>query len=142
LEPLEKIEYRKISGQIGKLLEPITSDSGSYFHDVPETKDYLDNAFYNIGAAELYCEAGVDYTENALEYVEKATQDALHHIEHMDTTNADGSNYMAWSTPRNLPWILWEDHLMKPQFDIIRDDERFIKCFELLKANSQELKHI
>ena len=140
LGPLEKIDYRKISGQIGKLLEPITSDSISSFHDDPETKDYLDSAFYNIGTAELYCEAGADYTENGLDYVEKATQDALYHIEHMDTTNADGSNYMAYSTPRNLPWILWEDELSKPQFDIIRNEARFIKCFESLKANSRELK--
>jgi len=140
LGPLEKIEYGKISGQIGKLLEPITSDSASSFHDAPETKDYLDSAFGNIGNAELYCEAGADYTENALDCVEKATQDALYHIEHMDTTNADGSNYMAWSTPRNLPWIIWEDYLMKPCFDIVRNDERFIKCLELLKSNSRELK--
>jgi len=46
---------------------------------------------------------------------------------------------MAWPTPRNLPWILWEDYLMKPQFDFIRSDERFIKSFDLLKGNSKTL---
>jgi len=29
---------------------------------------------------------------------------------------------------------------MKSQFDIIRNDERFIKCFSYLDLNSKELK--
>ena len=73
--------------------------------------------------------------------MEKATQDAMYHIDVMDKTNDDdGGNYLAWETPRNLPWILWEDHLMKPKYDSVRGDERFIKCFELLKSNSRKLK--
>ena len=108
------------------------------FDEEDETEDSVGSAFGNIGTAKLYCEAGD--IENALEHLEKATQDSMHHIDVMDKTCEDGSNYYSWSTPRNLPWVLWEDHLTKPQFDIIRNHERFIKCFELLKANSRELK--
>lgn len=131
LETLKKIEYRKAKMQIESLIDTIAYDSNDY------PVIHIELAFQNIAIAELYCEVGDAL--NALEYVEKATQDSLHHIDEMDKTNADGSNYMAWSTPRNLPWILWEDNLMKPQFDIIRNEERFIKCFELLKSNSHEL---
>ena len=138
LKPLEKIDCINIQKQIGSLMAPITSDVGSSFHDDGNAEAYVDSAFGNITVARLYCEA--DELENALDYVEKATEDAMHHINIMDKTNADGSNYYAWSTPRNLPWMLWEDHLMKPQFDMIRNNERFIKCFELLKSKSHELK--
>jgi len=58
----------------------------------------------------------------------------------MNQTYENGNNYFPWPTPRNLCWILWEDHLMKPLFDIVRDDERFIKCFETLKASSREIR--
>jgi transcriptional regulator with XRE-family HTH domain len=99
----------------------------------------IERAFDYIGLAELYVQA--DDAENTLVYVEKATQDAMYHTEQMDKTNDDdGGNYLAWETPRNLPWILLEDHLMKPAFDSVRGSERFIKCFELLKSNSRELK--
>ena len=138
LEPLQKIECIKILRQIGNIMAPITSDVVSSFHDDVEAPDYVDSAFGNISLAGLYCEVGD--IENALDCVEKGTRDSMHHIDVMDKTNADGSNYMAWSTPRNLPWLLWEDHLMKPQFDIIKNHERFIKCFELLKSNSRKLK--
>jgi len=138
LDPLQKIEYEKIGWQTYNLIKPIVSEADSCFHDDPDYESYIDSTFGNIGTAKLYCEAGD--IENALNCVEKATQDSMHHIDRMDKTNADGSNYMAYSTPRNLPWILWEDHLTKPQFDIIRNEDRFIKCFELLKSNSRELK--
>ena len=130
---LQKIKSANAKKQIGNLIDGIIYDE----NERESQKDHLGEAFYNIRIAELYCEAGD--TANALEYVEKATRESVYHIESMDKTNADGSNYFAWETPRNLPWILWEDNLMKPQFDIIRNDERFIKCFELLKANSREL---
>jgi len=126
--PLQKIECQKSVKKICSLIG----------YDDDEAEDSVGSALGNIGTAGLYCEAGD--IENALDYVEKATHDSMYHIDQMDKTGADGSNYYAWSTPRNLPWILWEDHLMKPQFDIIRNDERFIKCFELLKSNSKELK--
>lgn len=129
LDALQKIECLKAIAQIKNLTKPIHGDEGG---------THIENAFQNICIAELYCEAGD--TENALSYVEKATQDSMVHMDMMDKTNEDGSNYFAWSTPRNLCWILWEDHLMKSQFDMIRSDERFIKCFELLKSNSRELK--
>jgi len=138
LEPLQKIECIKIQKQLGEIMAPITSDVASSFHDDVEAADHVGDAFGNISLAGLYCEAGD--IENALDHVEKGTQYSMYHIDVMDKTNSDGSNYMAWSTPRNLPWILWEDELSKPQFDIIRNHERFIKCFELLKANSRELK--
>jgi transcriptional regulator with XRE-family HTH domain len=128
LDTLQKIEYRKAKMQIESLIDEIVGYS----------VNHLELAFTNIGFAQSYCEAGD--IEHALEHLEKGTQDSLHHIEVMDQTNADGSNYMAWSTPRNLPWILWEDELSKAQFDIIRNEEKFIKCVELLKANSRELK--
>jgi len=126
---LQKINFKKAKRQIESLIDTITGQ---------ETV-HLEVAFQTIVIAELYCEAGD--IENALDYIEKATQESLYHIEQMDKTNEDdGGNYMAWQTPRNLPWILWEDHLMKPQFDIVRNEERFVRCFELLKANSRELK--
>ena len=126
--PLQKIECSKSVKKICSLIG----------FDDDESEDSVGRALGNIGTAKVYCDAGD--IENALYHVEKATQDSMHHIDQMDKTREDGSNYFAWSTPHNLPWILWEDHLMKPQFDIIRNEERFIKCFELLKANSKELK--
>jgi hypothetical protein len=138
LKPLEKIECMKAMDNIWKSLAPITAEAEPSFYDGGENPDSIESAFRNIIFAELYSEAGD--SANALDYLEKATQDSLNHIDHMDTTNADGSNYIAWSTPRNLPWLLWEDHLMKPEFDLIRSEERFVKCFETLKANSCELK--
>jgi transcriptional regulator with XRE-family HTH domain len=129
LDILQKLECRKAKMQIERQIDTISG----------EKIEPIGFAFEHIGIAELYCEAGD--IENALNYVEKATQDSLHHIEQMDKTNADdGGNYMAWATPRNLPWILWEDFLAKPQFDAVRGNERFVKCFELLKFNSHELK--
>ena len=128
LDILQKIECRKAIMQIESLTSPMSGNN----------IDSVDSAFSNISIAGLYCEA--NDKENALDYVEKATRDSMNHIEQMDKTNNDGSNYMAWSTPRNLPWILWEDNLIKPWFDFIRTEERFIKCLDLLKANSRELK--
>jgi len=128
LDALKKIEHRKAKLQIESLIDEMVG------HSV----EHIELAFININFAQSYCEAGD--IENALAHLEKGTQDAMHHIDVMDKTNDDdGGNYMAWSTRRNLPWILWQDHLTKPQFDIIRNDERFVKCFEWLKANSKEL---
>ncbi|MDR3313746.1 MAG: hypothetical protein LBS96_04730, partial [Oscillospiraceae bacterium] len=66
--------------------------------------------------------------------------DAMHHLDRMDQTNEQGGNYYPWPTTRNLCWILWEDHLAKPQFDSIRSDEKFLACFALLKANAGALQ--
>jgi len=133
LNAMQKIEYRKAKMQIESLIDTIAYDNAE------DSVNHLELAFENIIIAELYCEIGDN--ANALEYVEKATNNSMFHIEIMDKTNDDdGGNYYAWSTPRNLCWIIWEDFLLKPQFDIIRNDERFIKCFELLKTNSRELK--
>jgi len=132
LDTVQKIEYRKAKLQIESLIDMIAYDH------VEDSINHLELAFENIAIAELCCE--ITDSENALECVEKATQYSLYHVEMMDKTNEDGSNYMAWSTPRNLPWILWEDHLLKSQFDFVRNDERFKSCFEILKANSRELK--
>ena len=129
LDILQKIECRKAVMTVESL--PSTICSSDWIDTIART-------FQNIGIAELYCEAGD--IENALNYAENAAQDSMYHIEQMHKTNDDGSNYLPRTTSRNLPWILWEDNLSKPQFDIIRNEERFIKCFELLKANSRELK--
>jgi len=128
LDILQKIELKKVMEQIENTATQISGDE----------LDTVHSAFHNIGIAGLYCEAGDK--ANALDYIEKGTQYSMNHIDQMYQTNPDGSNYYVYSTPRNLPWILWEDELSKPQFDIVRNEERFIKCFELLKANSKELK--
>ncbi|MDR0861979.1 MAG: helix-turn-helix domain-containing protein [Oscillospiraceae bacterium] len=133
LSPLERINCLKTNAQIESLVGATYGDrSGG------NSTASIDSAFANIRLAELYCEAGDG--ENALQHIEIAARDSLRHVETMDTTNDDGSNYFAWSTPRNLCWILWEDYLIKPQFDTIRTEARFINCFELLKSNSRELK--
>lgn len=129
LDTLKRLEFTKTKLQIEMLIDTITG----------QKIEPIELVFEYIYIAELYCEAGD--TESAMDYVEKAVQDSMHHIEQMDKTNdSDGGNYMAWSTPRNLPWILWEDHLSKALFDIIRNNDRFIKCFELLKSHSRKLK--
>lgn len=132
LSIMQKIEYRKAKIQIESLIDTIACDIEE------DLVNHLELAFEEIIIAELYCEAGD--SANALEYVQKATNNSMYHVEFMDKTSEDGGNYMPWSTPRNLPWILWEEHLTKPQFDFIRNDERFIKCFALLKSHSRELK--
>lgn len=132
LDTIQKIEYRKAKMQIDELISTIAYDN------VNDSVNHLELAFENIILAELYCETGD--TQKALDFIGKASQDSMHHINQMDKTNADGSNYMAWSTQRNLCWILWEDHLAKPLFDTIRSNERFNEYFELLKSNSYELK--
>ena len=129
LDVLKKLECRKAKFQIENLIDEMVGYS----------INHLERAFINIGFAQSYCE--IDDIKNALEHLETGTQNSLHHTDEMDKTNEDdGGNYMAWNTPRNLPWILWEDELTKPAFDIIRNEERFIKCVETLKANSRELK--
>jgi len=127
LDALQKIEYNKAVMQIERLVYPMCN----------EEIDVINQAFQHIGIAELYCEAGD--SENAVKYAELATRDAMQHIEQMYQTTETGNNYYPWPTPRNLCWILWEDHLMKEQFDPVRGDERFIQCFEMLKENSREL---
>jgi transcriptional regulator with XRE-family HTH domain len=129
----QKIEYRKAKMQIENLIDTIGYDNPE------DTINHLELALEYITIAELYCET--NDTPNTLEYVEKATNHSMYHIEIMDKTNEDdGGNYMAWSTPRNLPWIIWEDHLTKLRFDFIRNNERFVNCLEKLKSHSRELK--
>jgi Predicted transcriptional regulators len=128
----QKIKFRKSKLLIESLIDEMGYDNPQ------EAVVHLELVFEYIGIAGLYCEAGDG--ENAVDYIEKATQESLYHTEQMDKPDADGSNYMAWKTPRNLCWILWEDYLMKPKYDIVRNDERFIKCLEILKSNSRELK--
>jgi len=108
------------------------------FLDDDDVGTHLEQAMGHIAIAELYAE--LDDVENTIKHTEAATQNSMHHIDYMDKTNDDdGGNYMPWATPRNLPWLLWEDHLMKPTLDFVRSDERFVKCVEQLKANSKEL---
>ncbi|MCL2299242.1 MAG: helix-turn-helix domain-containing protein [Firmicutes bacterium] len=127
LDAPQKIEYHKTELEIERLAYSVCG----------EEIDLINQVFLHIHIAGLYCEAGD--IENALAYVDAATQGAMQHIDQMYQTTENGSNYYPWPTPRNLPWLLWEDHLMKPEFDFIRGDERFVKCFDLLKENSREL---
>jgi len=127
LDVQQRIKWSKAIMQIEGLTNEISG----------EEENHIVSAFNHVCIAEMYCEAGD--AENAMAYVELATQDSMHHIEQMDKTTESGNNFYPWQTPRNLCWILWEDHLMKAAFDLIRGDERFIKCFEQLKENSREL---
>ena len=127
LDVRQRIEWSKLIMQIESMTNEISG----------EEENHIVSAFNHVCIAEMYCEAGD--SENALAYVELATQDSMHHIYQMDQTTESGNNFYPWPTPRNLPWILWEDHLAKAEFDLIRGDERFVKCFDLLKENSKEL---
>jgi transcriptional regulator with XRE-family HTH domain len=99
---------------------------------------HLEQALSHITIAELYAE--LTDKENTLKHIETATQHSMYHTDHMDKTNEDdGGNYMPWATPRNLPWLLWEDHLMKTVFDFVREDGRFVGCFGQLKVAGKEL---
>jgi len=128
LDVQQKIEWSKAVMRIESLTNEISG----------EEECRLGNAFHHVYIAQLYCEAGD--AENAIVYVELATQDSMHHIDQMDQTTETGNNYYPWPTPRNLCWIIWEDHLAKSEFDLIRSDENFTRCFESLKAHSRELK--
>ncbi|MDR0917317.1 MAG: helix-turn-helix domain-containing protein [Oscillospiraceae bacterium] len=130
LDALKRIECFQTAWQIDVLARAATDN-------VLIGDEHTEAAFHNVVLAEFYCEAGD--TENALSCVEEATREAMYQPDMMVLTNEDGSNYFASSTPRNLCWILWEDHLVKPQFDVIRDDVRFVTCFEMLKTHSHEM---
>ena len=132
LSTMQKIEFRQAKIQIESLIDIIAYD------DPESSLNHLEIAEEYMLLAESFCDLG-DKTQ-ALEYVAKATTHALHHTEVMDAMDEEGSGYIAWSTPRNLPWILWQDHLLKPAFDGIRNEKDFIASFELLQANSRELK--
>ena len=132
---MRKIECVKAIAQIEKLSGIVIN--GSDINDLQ--KDHIGDAFYNINLAGLYCDAGD--SENALECVEEGTRESMYHTDAMDETAEDGSNYFPWPTTRNLCWIMWEDYLSKSRYDVIRNTERFSKCFERLKANSRELKN-
>lgn len=129
LDTLKKIECQKFTLVLDDMIHSISGTD----------KDTVNSACVKAKIAALYCEIGD--IENALSYVEKATQDSMLHLDQMYKTNEDdGGNYMPLLTTRNLPWVLWEDYLMKPPFDIVRNDERFIKSLELLKSKSKELE--
>ena len=127
LDIQQRIKWSKAIMQVESLTNEICG----------EEVNHIVNAFHHVCIAEMYCEAGD--SGNALAYVALATQDSMHHIDQMDRTTESGNNYYPWPTPRNLCWILWEDHLMKAEFDLIRSEERFAECFDLLKENSREL---
>jgi len=127
---LKKIQCLKAQGEILGIVKSIVDDDGVGTH--------LEVALGDIAIAELYAE--LNDTENTLKHVETATQNSMYHTDYMDKTNDDdGGNYIPWATPRNLPWLLWEDHLTKPVFAFVRNNERFVKCFEQLRTYSNEL---
>jgi transcriptional regulator with XRE-family HTH domain len=134
IEPLKKIEWLNKSRRI---FEEIFEDEGDLIFNT-----YPYHSFADI--AKLYCEAGD--IENALLYVEKATHAAVYRCtvkwEGYKSSLHEGRyfahEYEINTTTRNICWILWEDVFTNPKYNIIRNDERFIKCIELLKANSNE----
>ena len=127
---LKKIQCLKAQTEILSIIKLMVENENVGTH--------LEVAMGDIAIAELYAE--LNDAENTLKHIESATQNSMYHVDYMDKTNDDdGGNYMPWATPRNLPWLLWEDHLTKPMFDFVRSDERFVKSFELLKAKSKEL---
>lgn len=126
---LKKIQCLKAQLEIASIVKSLVDDD--------DVGTHLEQAMVDIAIAELYAE--LKDTENTIKHIETATRNSMYHIDHMDKTNDDGGNYMPWATTRNLPWLLWEDHLMKPVFDFIRNNEYFIKNFEQLKANSKKL---
>ena len=135
-DSLQKIERLKKMMQIYSVV----------YDDEGDLIVYSERELNNIAIAELYCRA--DDVSNALNYLEKATQDSIYRGNNWNRkwyksslllNRSNVHERMEFSTPRNMCWVLWEDWLMKPQFDIIRNEERFIKCFETLKANSGEL---
>lgn len=138
LEVSQKLYWLKAVMEIENLIQPVYDEGARSLIAGGDSSRHLNNAFQSINIAELYCEAGD--TKNALDFVEKATNEAMYHLEVMDQTGKDGSNYYAWSTKRNLCMILCEDYLIKSQFDTIRNETRFIKCFDTLKFNSHVLK--
>ena len=131
VDVLKKIECLKAMTQINGIITEVVPHDESDFITLSGGR-----AKEHIAIAELYCELGDAL--NALDYVEKGTQDALYYWNNVDKKAFHG--YDIKTTPRNLCWTLWEDHLTKSQFDIIRNEERFIRCFDELKANSRELK--
>ncbi|MCL2545803.1 MAG: helix-turn-helix domain-containing protein [Oscillospiraceae bacterium] len=103
LDTLQRIKWYKAAMQIEALTDSMRDDGG----------DSVERAFRHLDVAELYCEAGD--IENALTCVEKATQNAMKHLNIMYKTES--------------------------LFDVVRGTERFVACFELLRANSGALKH-
>jgi len=130
ISPAEKIECIKAQMQIADIVGGITRHEPQPNH--------LELALANINIAQQYAEMGD--MKSTLSHIESATESALYHIDQMDETGEDGSNYLPWPTTRNLPWILQEDYLARPQFDSVRGEAKFAKCLETLVANSRELR--
>jgi tetratricopeptide (TPR) repeat protein len=124
---LEKVEWRKIVLQINSLMTKIYHGNEG---DLIAASS--DRAWDSLNIARLYCEAGD--IENALDYAEKATQDAVYYCS--NTAKKAFHGYDISTTEDNICRTMSEDSLMQAQFDIIRNEKRFIKCIELLKANS------
>jgi len=127
---LQKIECHKAIIQIEHLVNIIAYNK--------EERDFAhwSCVFESINIACLYCE--MNNASDALEWLEKAVQHTLHYLKFHE----EGYNYRPWDwdSTRNLPWVLWEEYLMKPCFDFIRSDEKFKNHLEMLKSNSRELK--
>ena len=134
-DPLKIIECEKTCIRI---LREIYEDEGDFIFNASACIAYA-----NI--ASLYCEVGD--AENALNYSEKATNAAVYRCtnkwEGYKSTLLVGRRfeheYQKNETSRNECWVVWEDIFSRPQFDIIRNNERFVNCLELLKSNSNEL---
>jgi len=133
LSVMQKIEYYEASTQIRNLTAKIISDDTKN-RGLIYPLEQLKSTFENIELAELYCET--EDSGTTLDCVEKAMNNSLNFIEFMSNPNEFDHD---WHTTRNLPWVLWEDHLIKPCFDFVRNNERFKTYLETLKLNSHEL---
>jgi len=103
LDVLKKIEWLKKEMQIESFMDTLYGGNEADLITISEGR-----ARQNIVIAELYCEAGD--IENALDYIEKATQDAVYYCSNMEKKAFHG--YDINTTPRNLCWIMCEDSLM------------------------------
>jgi len=130
LDILQKIELKKSNVEIRNLEDMMLNYiNNKNFH----LNERIDE---NIDIAELYCELGE--VENAVDYVEKVTHDTILSAQKFKFKGKlEENDIYKRSKTRNICWIFWEDVFGKTKFDIIRNNERFIECIELLKINSK-----
>ena len=122
---------------------------GEVFENETDAILYTNRIDYYARIAACYCRAGDK--ENALLYVEKATQDAIHYctidFEGYKSSLLVGRSYdhehHARLDARNECWKLREGLLKWREFEEIeniKSHERFVKCIEALKAHSHEIR--
>ena len=93
LDIAQKIEWSKAIMQIEDVTRQISG----------EQVNHIVNDFHHVYLAQLHCEVGD--AENAVKYVELATQDSMHHIHQMDQTTETGNNYYPWTAQFALDFV-------------------------------------